>query len=37
MPVCMPYFSKSQREQGGMLPGYLTSVSYLTAIGWPFM
>lgn len=37
MPVCMPYFSKSHREQGGMLPGYLRSVSYLTAIGWPFL
>lgn len=37
MPVCLPYFSKSHREQGGMLPGYLTSVSYLTAIGWPFL
>ena len=37
LPVCMPYFSKSHREHGGMLPGYLTSVSYLTAIGWPFL
>lgn len=37
MPVCMPYFSRGHREQGGMLPGYLMSVSYLTAIGWPFL
>lgn len=37
MPVCMPYFSKNHREEGGMLPGYLMSVSYLTVIGWPFL
>ncbi|MBI3369803.1 MAG: lipopolysaccharide biosynthesis protein, partial [Burkholderiales bacterium] len=37
LPVCMPYFAKSSREQGGMLQGYLSSVSYLTAVGWPFL
>lgn len=36
MPVCLPYFAKSGREEGSVLSGYLRSVSYLTAIGWPF-
>lgn len=36
MPVCLPYFAKSNREQGTVLTGYLRVVSYLTAIGWPF-
>ena len=37
MPVCMPFFAKSNREDGNLVKGYLTSVSYLTAIGWPFV
>lgn len=36
MPVCLPYFSKSNREQGTVVTGYLRVASYLTAIGWPF-
>lgn len=36
MPVCMPYFAKSNREQGNIVSGYLAATSYLTAIGWPF-
>lgn len=36
LPVCMPYFAKSNREQGHIGPGYLAAMSYLTAIGWPF-
>lgn len=37
MPVCLPYFAKSNREEGGVNEGYLLSVSYLTVIGWPFL
>lgn len=37
MPVCMPYFAKSSREEGSLVNGYLTSIGYLTAIGWPFL
>lgn len=37
LPVCMPYFAKSSREDGSLVKGYLTSISYLTAIGWPFI
>lgn len=37
MPVCLPYFAKSNREKGGVNEGYLLSVSYLTVIGWPFL
>ena len=37
MPVCMPYFAKSNREEGSLVNGYLVSISYLTAIGWPFI
>lgn len=35
-PICLPYFAKSNREEGSMANGYLTAVSYLTAIAWPF-
>lgn len=37
MLVCMPYFANSDRERGGMSDAYLKSVSYLTAVGWPFL
>ena len=37
MPVCLPYFAKNNREQGNVASGYLASISYLTAIGWPFL
>ena len=37
MPVCMPYFAQHNRQTGSMISGYLMSVSYLTAIGWPFL
>lgn len=37
LPVCMPYFARSSREDGSLVKGYLTSISYLTAIGWPFI
>lgn len=37
LPVCLPYFAKSSREDGSLVKGYLTSISYLTAIGWPFV
>lgn len=35
-PVCLPYFAKSNREEGTVVTGYLRTVSYLTAIGWTF-
>ncbi len=37
MPVCLPYFAKNNREQGSVNDGYLLSISYITAIGWPFL
>ncbi len=35
--VCMPYFARSDREEGEIADAYLKSVSYLTAVGWPFL
>ena len=37
MSVCMPYFAKSDREQGSIGAAYEKSVSYITAVGWPFL
>lgn len=37
MPVCLPYFAKSNREKRGIVDGYLRSVTFLTSIGWPFL
>ena len=37
MPVCLPYFAQSNREQGTVVDGYLKSMSYLTALCWPFL
>jgi len=37
MMVCMPYFAKSDREEGEIVAAYVKSVSYLTAVGWPFL
>jgi O-antigen/teichoic acid export membrane protein len=37
MFVCMPYFARNDREQGEIAAAYLKSVSYLTAVGWPFL
>lgn len=36
VPVCLPYFAKNNRESGSIVSGYLQSISYLTAVGWPF-
>lgn len=36
LPVCLPYFAKSNRDTGAIAPGYLVASSYLTAIAWPF-
>ncbi len=36
LPVCLPYFAKSCREQGSIRQAYLLFVSYLTVIGWSF-
>jgi O-antigen/teichoic acid export membrane protein len=35
--VCMPYLAKTDREEGAIAPAYVRSVSYLTAVGWPFV
>ena len=35
--VCMPYFAQNDREQGEIASAYVKSVSYLTAVGWPFL
>ncbi len=35
--VCMPYLAKADREEGAIAPAYVRSVSYLTAVGWPFV
>lgn len=35
--VCMPYLAKADREEGAIAPAYVRNVSYLTAVGWPFV
>jgi O-antigen/teichoic acid export membrane protein len=35
-PVCLPYFAKGNHESGSVVNGYLKSVMFVTAIGWPF-
>ncbi|WP_300452760.1 lipopolysaccharide biosynthesis protein [Accumulibacter sp.] len=37
VPVCLPYFAHDSRETGSVNNGYLKSICYLTAIGWPFL
>ena len=37
LPVCLPYFARGVREQGTPLRGLLLTMSYLTAVGWPFL
>jgi O-antigen/teichoic acid export membrane protein len=37
LQVCMPYFAKSEREHGALVPAYLRSVGLLTAAGWPLL
>jgi O-antigen/teichoic acid export membrane protein len=37
MQVCLPYFARSDRETGSLLPAYLRSVSLVTAVGWPVL
>lgn len=37
MPVCLPYFAQSVREQGTPLRGMLNAMAFLTATGWPFL
>ena len=34
--VALPLFSKSRRETGDMKEPFLRTVSYVTALGWPF-
>lgn len=35
LPVCQPFFAKGHRDEGTAAHGYLQSISYLTAVGWP--
>ncbi|MCI0666511.1 MAG: lipopolysaccharide biosynthesis protein [Methylococcaceae bacterium] len=35
LPVCLPYFAKEAREEGTPRRALLTTISYLTVIGWP--
>jgi O-antigen/teichoic acid export membrane protein len=37
MPVYLPFFAKAVREDGSPGPGLLRAMSYLTAVGWPFL
>lgn len=37
MPVCLPYLATGVRAQGSALPALRTMISYLTAVGWPFL
>lgn len=36
-PVCLPYFSKSARENKPLSVAFLTGASYLTAVSWPIL
>ncbi|WP_395701265.1 oligosaccharide flippase family protein [Aquabacterium sp.] len=37
MPVCMPYFAKSVREEGNVNQAYLRGMAIFTVIGWTFL
>ncbi len=37
LPVCLPFFAKGVRETGSPKAGLLLSISYVTAVGWPFL
>ena len=34
--VCLPWFAKQSREQGGFVAPFLKATSYVTAFGWSF-
>ncbi len=34
--VCLPWFAKKSREEGGFLDPFLKATSYVTALGWSF-
>jgi len=34
--VCLPWFAKQSREQGGVVEPFLKATSYVTAFGWSF-
>jgi O-antigen/teichoic acid export membrane protein len=36
-PVCLPYFAQQHRASSSVVSGYLKSLSYLTAVGWPIL
>lgn len=36
-PICLPYFSSQQKSSGNLKDSYLRVVSYITAVGWPFI
>jgi len=37
LQICMPYFARSHREGGALVPAYLSSVSLLTSAAWPLL
>ena len=37
MPVCLPYFARSVREEGNVNRAYTRGVAILTAVGWTFL
>ena len=36
-PVCLPYFSKSVREEGNVNRAYIRGVAIFTGVGWTFL
>jgi O-antigen/teichoic acid export membrane protein len=37
MPIYLPYFAQSMRDEGTPRRGLLLAMSYTTAVGWPFL
>ena len=37
MSVVLPYFASQDRKKGSIVSAYTSSVSMLTAVGWPFL
>jgi O-antigen/teichoic acid export membrane protein len=37
MPVCLPYFAQSVREEGSVNRAYTRGITILTAVGWTFL
>lgn len=37
LQVCLPFFAKTQREQGNVVSSFVSSTGLVTAVGWPFL